>query len=128
MSKYRREDIKFAVLHILADYRGEANRISRPLFMDKVAYKLDTVANDYFDRLVRKVIEELRKTHKTGCWIVSVQERGGGYFMAETTEELEKFLHVEESRGITVITGVQMQRKMAGQDAPDQMPLPLGVA
>jgi hypothetical protein len=87
-----------AIRRILEFHIGRKNAISRTqLIIDLAVMGFDYVDKD--DRQVRICINAIRKSGTPGSWICSTGGIGGGYWMAETNEELEEFIdHEEESR------------------------------
>jgi hypothetical protein len=87
-----------AVRRILEFHVGRKNAISRT----QLIYDLANMGFDYIDkddRPVRGCINLIRKSGTDGSWICSTGGVGGGYWMAESNEELEEFIdHEEESR------------------------------
>jgi len=80
------------ILRILDFHRGHQNVISRKTLiknLDSIGFKVD-------DRKVRACINKLRKSEKPGSWICSTGGIEGGYWMAESQEELEEYIRQEQ--------------------------------
>jgi hypothetical protein len=80
------------VLRILDFHRGHKNVISRK----KLINDLRSLGFHIDDRKVRACINQLRKSEKPGSWICSTGGENGGYWMAESQEELEQYIQREQ--------------------------------
>lgn len=123
-------ELSRVVLNIISEHIGEHNRVLRMVLVAEAAQQMERTVDTpgkwaYFDRVVRKSIEQLRVTDKHGAMICSTQEDEGGYFMAETDAELDQHLAVEEARGITILQSVKTRRRLTSMPNPDQMRLEL---
>ena len=87
-----------AIRRILDFHIGRKNTISRSqLISDLALMGFNYIDKD--DRPVMVCINKIRKSETPDSWICSTGGVGGGYWLAETNAELEKFIdHEEESR------------------------------
>jgi hypothetical protein len=84
--------LKREVLRILDFHRGHKNVISRK----KLISDLVSMGFQVDDRKVRVCINQLRKSENPGSWICSTGGKNGGYWLAESQEELEEYIQREQ--------------------------------
>lgn len=130
MSKIDPQVLQRVVLAIVSEHVGIHNRIMRTDLVAKAAakvgYELQTQGQrDYFDRKVRKAIEDLRITHYVGAGICSEQDHDGGYYIAANDEEFDAHAAVEEARATTIFQSVATRRRLRSMQSPSQMRLGL---
>lgn len=70
------------------------------------------------DRRMRDIVSDLMQTRE-GCMIVSTLR--GGYFVAETEEELKKYLGPEWQRVKTLLKKLKIQAEYAGIELGGQL-------
>ena len=110
------------ILDILDDHRGHEKRISRDgllLLINRQLY--NQPGFPVRDRLMRTHIEQLRRKSEAGAWICSCLD--GGYFLAESLQELDTYLNSEQSRLVHLAKKINRQRKVAGLPLSGQLRL-----
>ena len=60
------------------------------------------------DRTVRACIEAARRD---GVFIISIQERGGGYYRATEPEEIERQYHIDRARALSILARLTPMRR-----------------
>ena len=112
MTEPSRLDIRLleAVLYILQKHRGADKRITRNALCSELRWRLNARISD---RAMRAAIENARFTPE-GALICSTTRKGGGYYMARNTTELEAYLRQDESRCREMWQRCRRQRAAAG--------------
>ena len=113
--------IQMTILKIIRAHIGEGHAIPRVQLLDT----LITRGYSLNDRRMREAISHLRMTTTEGAWICSNQ-KGDGYFYAETVAELSEHLESERKRGLTILTKVSAQAKRALPELAGQFNITVG--
>ena len=124
-----REALRWHLTQIIAVHVGEHHGADREDLVFEVAWRLGINLTtrkqfDLLDRVIRDEISNLHITSETGARICSSKD-GRGYFLAETDDELEKDLAVEEGRGMTILQNVRTRRRLVSMQSPAQMRMPI---
>ena len=88
-----------AFLVVCAIPEGRENAISRADLAAKVGMN---------DRAVRACIEAARRA---GYFIISLQERGGGYYRATKPEEVERQYRIDRARALSILARLTPMRR-----------------
>jgi hypothetical protein len=116
------ETIEMMILHILRNHCGHDNRIRRSEILKILNNRLNVLHDQpIHDRFMRGCIENLRRHDELGAWICSSLD--GGYYMAETLDELRGYVLQEEGRAQKILAKTSRQRKVAGLPLSGQMGL-----
>lgn len=115
MTTTQRELMKLELLQIIKHHVGKDNAISRSDLHRMIVQRGYPVN----DRRMRAAIENLRTMYEAGAWICS-DNRGSGYWFAETLEELEVYLRSEHNRGLSIITRTYAQARRAKPELAGQ--------
>jgi len=118
MTAPSRLDIRLleAVLQILQKRQGVHRRITRKELCSELRWRLSARISD---RAMRAAIENARFTPE-GALICSTTRKGGGYYMARNTVELETYLRQDESRCREMWQRCRRQRAAAGLALADE--------
>ncbi len=104
-----------AVLSALARHLGQRNGVH----IGPLVYEITGAAPDVAaERAVRKVIEELRREGEHICG-----HPASGYYMAETSAELDGTCKFLLSRAMTSLTQISRMKKIALPDLEGQLHL-----
>jgi hypothetical protein len=106
------------ILDILNNHRGKVHRIPRPELLREPNLRLE---EPHHDRFMRATIEYLRRHTEKGAWICSSLD--GGYYLAETLDELRDYVLQEEGRAKKILAKTSRQRKVAGLPLSGQISL-----
>ena len=107
-----RFDVKLleVIITVLQQCRGIDQRITREHLRRELTWRINTHVSD---RAMRAAIENARFTPE-GALICSTTRKGGGYYMARNTTELEAYLRQDESRCREMWQRCRRQRAAAG--------------
>jgi len=117
-----KQNIKNEVKEYLIDYlsawcRGQENKASGKRLLENIHYNY--TGFELSDREMRRIIAELRTTPE-GCFILTTQKKGGGYYWAESIEELNEATQTDLNHCYTLMNKITAQRKRAGLLSPEQ--------
>jgi len=115
------EGVAGTVLRVLMGHVGRAAAIGRWQLAHEVTVRCglpggpdgegnpeDAAAHPY-DRVIRKAIEELRRSDDTGALICS-SSSGLGYFLAADAQELEASLNEDHHRALSLLQRISAQK------------------
>ncbi len=113
-----------AILRVLSFHQGKANAISRKQLVGDPEHpgELDRLGFHVPERMARACINELRKA---GSLICSMGGEGGGYYLAESQEELIEYIeHEVDPRAMDLLEQAKALRSAAekrwGKYAPEK--------
>ena len=114
------EGVAETVLCVLTGHIGRAAAIGRWQLSHEVTVRcsLDVSADGEgnaheihpYDRIVRKAIEELRRSHEIGSLICS-SSGGLGYYLAADAQELEASLEEDHHRALSLLDRISAQKQ-----------------
>ena len=114
MDDGRLNSLESAILRILETHRGRENALSRDALFDCV--NADCPLFPFSDRTIRKTIKHLITQH--GAAIGSCH---WGYFMAETSDEIEEVCRYYDSYGLSSLFVSSKLRKIEMRDYLGQL-------
>jgi hypothetical protein len=97
------------VWDVLQQFTSKKNAIGRAVLLYTVNAKLHGKAF-VDDRAIRRSIEYLRGNVEGGAMICARMGKGGGYWVAQSEEELDKYLSADERRALTTLARCRIQR------------------
>ena len=119
MDDGRLNSLESAILRILETHRGRENALSRDALFDCV--NADCPLFPFSDRTIRKTIKHLITQH--GAAIGSCH---WGYFMAETSDEIEEVCRYYDSYGLSSLFVSSKLRKIEMRDYLGQLSMRFG--
>jgi len=116
------EGISDTVLRVLTGHVGKPNAIGRWQLAHEVCVRCalhagppgggegDAQGIHPYDRMIRKAIEELRRSDERGALICS-SSNGLGYFLAADAQELEASLAEDHHRALSLLERISAQKE-----------------
>jgi hypothetical protein len=109
-----KSQIEHIVVEILYGHIGYDHRLSRGDFRTKISQRWYDSQGSFLvlsDRKMRQLVEDLRCQDGPGCRICSTSGNGGGYFMAESYQELLRNITDDLKKANSIYERCDIQRK-----------------